>query len=332
MSFSVLVTGGAGYIGSHACKALAKAGYQPVCYDDLSHGHRRAVRWGPLVEGSIADAACLDQAFARYRPRVIMHFAGLMVAGESVREPARYYRNNVVGTLTLLEAMRRHGVDRIVFSSTAAVYGIPRELPMTEAHPTNPINPYGSSKLACERMLQDFAAAYGLRSIAFRYFNAAGADPDGETGEDHMPETHLVPLVLEAAAGQRPFVPVFGNTYPTRDGTCLRDYIHVCDLAQAHVLGLRRLQSSAGAAVFNLGNGEGFTVLEVVEAARRVTGAPIPLRIEPPRPGDPPSLLADSRLARAELGWRPDYPELEVQLRHAWNWRLQEKSRAASGR
>jgi UDP-glucose-4-epimerase GalE len=204
-------------------------------------------------------------------------------------------------------------------------------MPMTEAHATDPINPYGSSKLACERMLQDFAGAYGLRSIAFRYFNAAGADPDGEIGEDHVPETHLIPLVLEAAAGSRPFVSVFGNAYPTRDGTCLRDYVHVCDLAQAHVLGLQRLQSSEGAAVFNLGNGEGFTVLEVVEAARRVTGAPIPLRIEPPRPGDPPSLLADSRRAREELGWRPDYPEIEVQLRHAWNWRMQDESRAVPG-
>jgi len=327
----VLVTGGAGYIGSHVCKALAAAGYAPVCYDDLSQGHRWAVRWGPLIEASLADSARLDEAFARYKPRVVMHFAAHVAAAESVCEPARYYRNNVAGTLNLLETMQRHQVHQIVFSSTAAVYGVPREIPITEEHPLDPINTYGSTKLACERMLRDFGAAYGLRSICLRYFNAAGADPDGEIGEEHSPETHLIPIVLEVAAGQRPFVSVFGDTYPTRDGTCVRDYIHVSDLAQAHLLGLRRLEAGSANRAFNLGNGEGFTVLEVIEAARRVTGAAIPVRIEGPRPGDPPSLLADSGLARKELGWRPEHPTLESQLRHAWNWHSRANLRVVSG-
>ncbi len=331
MTQTVLVSGGAGFVGSHVCKALAAAGYLPVTYDDLSKGHRWAVRWGPLVEGELADAARLDEALVRYKPVAVMHLAALAAAGESVAEPARYYRNNVIGTLALLDALRRHAIDRIVFSSTAAVYGVPRETPIGEAHPLEPINAYGSTKVACERMLRDFAVAYGLRSVSLRYFNAAGADPDGEIGECHDPETHLIPLVLEAAGGRRPCISVFGSDYPTRDGTCVRDYIHVLDLATAHLLALQRLQTEVGASVFNLGNGEGFSVLEVIDAARRVTGAAIPARFEAARQGDPPALVADSRRASIELGWRPDYPHLEVQIRHAWKWHSRSDPYAATG-
>lgn len=320
MSDIVIVTGGAGYIGSHACKALALAGYRPVSYDNLVHGHRWAVRWGPLEVGELTDGARLDAVIAAYRPVAVLHFAAYTAAGESVAEPGKYYANNVYGLLSLLGAMRRAGLNRLVFSSTAAVYGTPRYVPIDERHPQVPINPYGASKMMAERLLADFASAHGIRSVALRYFNAAGADPEGEIGEAHDPETHLIPIVLETAAGLRREVVVFGDDYDTRDGTCIRDYIHVADLADAHVLALRWLADQAGAHAFNLGNGEGFTVREVIEAARRVTGRDIAIRVEGARAGDPAVLVADAGRARAVLGWQPRRQALDTQLIDAWRW------------
>jgi UDP-arabinose 4-epimerase len=317
---TILVTGGAGYIGSHACKALAQAGHVPVAFDNLVYGHRSAVRWGPLEVGDIADRDRLDAVIAHYRPDAVMHFAAYAYVGESVTDPARYYRNNVAGTLTLLEALVRHGVERIVFSSTCATYGIPERTPIDEAHPQQPINPYGASKLMIERMLRDFDVAYGLRSVSLRYFNAAGADPAGEIGEDHDPETHLVPLALQAALGQREALQVFGTDYPTPDGSCIRDYVHVSDLAQAHVLALDYLADGGASLALNLGTGRGHSVFEVIEAARVVSGRDIPVVLAGRREGDPPVLMAVADKARAVLGWQPVYTELEETLRHAWDW------------
>lgn len=316
----VLVTGGAGYIGSHACKALAQAGYLPVAFDNLVYGHRWAVRWGPLEVGDIADRARLDAVIAQYRPVAVMHFAAFSYVGESVSDPGKYYRNNVAGTLTLLEAMRDHGIDRLIFSSTCATYGVPMEIPISEAHPQAPINPYGASKWMIERMLADFGAAHGLRSVALRYFNAAGADPEAEIGEDHDPETHLIPLVLDAAAGRRPHITVFGEDYDTPDGTCIRDYIHVTDLADAHVLALRALDAGEPGAAYNLGNGLGFSVQEVIDHAREVTGLKVPVIAGPRRPGDPPRLVGDARRATTELGWQPRYADLDRIIETAWQW------------
>jgi UDP-arabinose 4-epimerase len=316
----ILVTGGAGYIGSHACKALAQAGYTPVSLDNLVYGHRWAVRWGPLQEGDIADRACLDAVIQRYRPAAVMHFAAYAYVGESVQDPGKYYRNNVAGTLTLLEAMRDHGIQRLIFSSTCATYGVPEQIPIDERHPQRPINPYGASKLMIERMLADFDSAHGLRSIALRYFNAAGADPDAEIGEAHDPETHLIPLVLDAAAGARPAITVHGDDYDTPDGTCIRDYIHVTDLAQAHVLALQALEQGADSAVYNLGNGHGFSVREVIDQAARVTGRSVPVAIGPRRPGDPPRLVGDATRIRRSLGWQPHYADLDAILHTAWRW------------
>lgn len=317
----VLVTGGAGYIGSHACKALALSGHEPIAYDNLVYGHRWAVRWGPLVEGELADATALDAAFRSHKPDAVMHFAAYAYVGESVADPIKYYRNNVAGSLALLDACHRHGVDKLVFSSTCATYGVPHQIPITESHPQAPINPYGASKLMVERMLADCGTAHGLRSIALRYFNAAGADPDGEIGEAHDPETHLIPLVLEAAAGKRPHIQIFGTDYDTPDGSCIRDYIHVSDLADAHVQALRHLVDSApGMQAFNLGNGTGFSVREVIAAAERVTGRSIPVVEGPRRPGDPPALVGDPTHARAELGWQPKLDELDTIVATAWEW------------
>lgn len=320
MTETVLVTGGAGYIGSHVCKALAKAGYRPVVYDDLSRGHRWAVRWGPLEVGGLTDGAHLDAVIAEHRPSAVLHFAAFIEVGESIADPAKYYENNLAAFLALLAAMRRAGLDRLVFSSTAAVYGTPQSVPIGDDHPLMPINPYGVSKQTAERVLADFAQAYGMRSVSLRYFNAAGADPDGEIGEAHDPESHLIPIVLQAAAGLRPHIAIFGDDYDTRDGTCVRDYIHVTDLADAHVLALRWMAGTPGAHAFNLGNGEGFSVREVIDTARRVTGRPIEVRIEDRRPGDPPVLVADARRAREILGWQPKLAALEQQIADAWRW------------
>jgi UDP-arabinose 4-epimerase len=320
MKPTVLVTGGAGYVGSHVCKALWAAGAIPVTYDNLSHGHRRAVNWGPFERGDVADVVRLDAVFKTYRPSAVMHFAAVTSVQESMIDPGKYFANNVANMLVLLDVLRRNEVDRLILSSTAAVYGIPSRLPIDEAHPQNPLSPYGTTKQMCERILRDYADAYGIRSVSLRYFNAAGADPDGEIGEAHDPETHLIPLVLDAALGRRRWVSVFGRTYSTRDGTCERDYVHVSDLASAHVLALRYVQARPGAHAFNLGNGRGATVLEVIRAARRVTRKAIRVRIAEARPGDPPALCADPSRAMAEIGWRPVYADLEVQVRHAWQW------------
>lgn len=325
---AVLVTGGAGFIGSHVCKALAAAGYLPVAYDNLSSGHRWAVRWGPLEVGDLRDEASLDAAIARHRPEAVLHFAAHIAAGESVVDPGKYYDNNVIGLLSLLRSMGRAGVERLVFSSTAAVFGTPQQVPIDEKHPQEPVNPYGATKRVCEGMLRDFAVAHGIRSIALRYFNAAGADPEGELGEAHEPETHLIPLVLQAAAGLRPDIAVFGEDYPTADGTCVRDYIHVADLADAHLLALDRLTKAPGTDAYNLGNGEGFSVRQVIEAARRVTGRPIAVRIAEARPGDPAVLVADSRRAERELGWRPRFAALDLQITHAWQWLMSRQERS----
>jgi UDP-arabinose 4-epimerase len=316
----VLVTGGAGYVGSHACKALAAAGYTPVVYDNLVKGHRWAVKWGPLVEGDIGDRECLNQALRDYQPAAVMHFAAYSDVGESVAHPARYYRNNLLGTLTLLEAMGDHGVGHIVFSSTCAVYGVPEATPISETQGLNPINPYGASKLAVERMLGDFGKAHGLCSVSLRYFNAAGADPDGEIGEVHEPETHLIPLVLDVALGRRPRISVFGNDYETPDGTCVRDYINVTDLANAHVLALEAILSRGALPSVNLATGRGASVMDVIMAARRVTARPIEFDVAPRRPGDPPVLVADAQLAASVLGWTAERPTLDDQNRDAWRW------------
>ena len=322
---AILVTGGAGYVGSHACKALAAAGYTPVAYDNLGRGHRELVRWGPLEVGDLADRARLDEVFARHRPEAVMHFAAFAYVGESVQDPALYYRNNVGGTLELVEATRRAGVKALVFSSTCSTYGVPERMPIDEDTPQRPINPYGATKLAIERMLADYGAAYGLRSASLRYFNAAGCDPDGETGELHDPETHVIPRVLMAAAGEIEHVEVFGTDYPTPDGTCLRDYIHVADLARGHVRALDYLQRGGATTAVNLGTGRGFSVREVIAAAEQVTGHRIPVREAPRRPGDPPVLVADPARARALLGFAPRYTELAPMVATAWRWHTRQR-------
>jgi UDP-glucose 4-epimerase len=316
----ILVCGGAGYIGAHMAKRLAGADCEVTVFDNLSTGHRAAVRWGELVEGDLLDAEALKRLFAAREFDGVMHFCAMSQVGESVRQPYSYYRNNVAGSLNLLEAMRQAGVGRLVFSSTAAVYGQPIGDVLDEAHPTVPINPYGASKLMVERMLQDAAQAYGLRSVALRYFNAAGADPEGEIGESHSPETHLVPNVLRNALGQGGGLQVYGNDYATRDGTCVRDYVHVVDLAEAHLLALRHLDRHAGAHQFNLGSGTGYTVLEIIEAARQVTGHPIEFTLAPRRHGDPPSLVADATRARQVLGWQPRFADMRSIIETAWRW------------
>jgi len=330
MNAAVLVTGGAGFVGSHACKALAKTGIQPITFDNLSSGHRWAVRWGPIEVGDLSNESRLDEVVRRYKPIAVMHFASLIEAGKSVDDPMSFYTNNVCNTLSLLQAMRRNGVDRLVFSSSAAVYGNPRSLPIAEDHPKNPINPYGSTKRICEKLLAEFAVAYGLKSVSLRYFNAAGADPDGEIGEAHDPETHLIPRVLQTAIGERPSVSINGNNYPTYDGTCIRDFVHVSDLAEAHRLALDRTALASGAVAYNLGSGQGHSVREVVDMARRVTGRSIAVRIEERRPGDPASLVADPGAAHRELGWSAARSGLQIQITDAWNWFLNRYDRAAT--
>jgi UDP-glucose-4-epimerase GalE len=318
---AILITGGAGYIGSHAAKALAGAGRTPVVYDDLSAGHRGAVRWGQLVVGNIHDEARLRDTIRRFGVTSVMHFAALASVGDSVRDPAAYYQANVEGSLCLLRAMRAESVHRVVFSSTAAVFGEPMERPITEAHPTRPINPYGETKLVIERALASFDAAYGLRYVVLRYFNAAGADPDGELGEDHRPEDHLVPIAIDAALGRRT-LQVYGDDYPTPDGTCLRDYIHVSDLARAHLSALDRLETRGGSGVYNLGNGRPFSVKDVIAAVERVGGLRVPWTVAPRRPGDPAVLFTSSAQIRDELGWEPEISSLDAIVKTAWQWRM----------
>jgi len=316
----VIVTGGAGYIGSHTCKALYKAGYLPVCYDNLSTGHASSVKWGPLERGDILDGDRFRSVLANYEVSAIVHFAASAYVGESVANPGKYFRNNVMGSLTLLETARDHHIDAFIFSSSCATYGNPHRLPIREDTPQHPINPYGASKLMVERMLADFGSAHGLRSISLRYFNAAGADPDGEIGEDHDPETHLVPLALDAALGRRGPIAVYGTDYDTPDGTCVRDYIHVADLADAHVCALEALRRGAVQGAFNLGNGLGYSVLDVIEAIRRVTDLPVPVQYGDRRPGDPPILISDAARAMHELGWTPRFCSLDEIIRTAWAW------------
>jgi UDP-glucose 4-epimerase len=320
---TILVTGGAGYIGSHAVLALRDAGYEVVILDNLIYGHRDLVETAlkvELVEGDIGDRTLLNQLFKTREFAAVMHFAAYAYVGESVSQPAKYYRNNLVGTLTLLEAMCDAGIQNFVFSSTCATYGVPQQIPIQETQPQQPINPYGMSKLMVEQMLDDFDRAYGLRSVRFRYFNAAGADPQGRLGEDHNPETHLIPLVLLTALGKRESISIYGTDYDTPDGTCIRDYIHVTDLAQAHVLGLEYLLKGGSTEVFNLGNGRGFSIQEVIEAARVVTGHPIPVTLADRRPGDPPVLVGSAEKAKRILGWQPQYADLGSILAHAWQW------------
>ncbi len=319
---NILVVGGAGYIGSHMVKLLAGQGHAVVTLDDLSTGYRDAVVRGEFVQASIAGRAALDGLFASRRFDAVMHFASFIQVGESVAEPAKYYANNVCNTLTLLDAMVAAGVRRFIFSSTAAIFGEPVTPLIAEDHPQRPLNPYGRSKWMVEQALADYDRAYGLKAACLRYFNAAGADPEGELGERHDPETHLVPLVLQAASGRRPHIGVFGDDYATPDGTCIRDYIHILDLCQAHLLALDRLMAEERSLAFNLGNGAGFSVREVIEAARRVTGRPIAEKTSPRRAGDPARLVADSSRARAELGWAPRYAELDTIIAHAWAWEL----------
>ncbi len=324
MRKTVLVTGGAGFIGSHVCKALAKDGFMPITFDDLVHGHRDNVRWGPLEVGDLRNPEAVRGAFKIWNPIAVVHMAGYIAAGESVANPAKYYDNNMRGTLTLLDAMIADDTRRVVFSSSAAVYGAPKAVPITEASALNPTNPYGHTKLMTEQILRDFRA-HGISSTSLRYFNAAGADPEGELGEAHEPETHLIPILLDAAAGLRKSFSIYGDSYRTPDGTCVRDYVHVSDLAKAHVLALKHLDDTSGANAYNLGNGRGYSVREVVSEVEAVTGRPIDARVKPPRPGDPPELVADPGLAEKELGWEQNYADLSIQIDHAWHWHLKAK-------
>lgn len=316
----ILVAGGAGYIGSHVAQYLRRSGREVVVLDDLSGGFRDAVSPGCLVEGNIGDRVLLDRIFAQHRITAVMNFASFIEVGASMNDPSAHYRNNVGNTLELLDGLARHGVAHLIFSSTAAIFGNPEYTPIDEAHPKSPISPYGRSKWLIEQMLPDYEQAYGLKSVCLRYFNAAGANPDGSLGERHQPETHLIPLVLQAASGRREAIHIFGTDYPTPDGTCIRDYIHVEDLAQAHLKALEYLESGAGSAAFNLGNGQGFSIREVIDAVRQVTGRGVKLIETDRRPGDPPVLVADSALARSTLGWIPEYAELQTIVAHAWAW------------
>ncbi|MDB9451168.1 MULTISPECIES: UDP-glucose 4-epimerase GalE [Dolichospermum] len=320
---SILVTGGAGYIGSHTVLALKQAGYEVVILDNLVYGHRDLVEQVlrvELIEGDTSDRLLLDNLFQSRNFAAVMHFSAYAYVGESVTDPAKYYRNNVLGTLTLLESMLAASIKNFVFSSTCATYGVPNFIPITEDHPQNPINPYGATKLMVERILTDFDVAYNFKSVRFRYFNAAGANPQGLLGEDHHPETHLIPLVLQTALGQREAISIFGTDYPTPDGTCIRDYIHVNDLADAHVLGLEYLLNGGESEVFNLGNGNGFSVREVIAAAEDVTGMVISVQECDRRIGDPPALIGTSEKARKILNWQPQYPGIKDIVSHAWQW------------
>lgn len=316
---TVLVTGGAGYVGSHACLALAEAGFRPVVFDDLSNGHREHVQWGPLEEGDIRDAARLDAVFSAHNPVAVLHFAARIEVGESVKNPGAFFDNNVGGTITLIEAARRADVNAMVFSSTCATFGDPVSLPMTETHPQAPINPYGRSKLMVEQALADYGRYVGFKSAVMRYFNAAGADPEGRIGEWHEPETHAIPLAIQVAIGQRAHFTIFGDDYDTRDGTAVRDYVHVLDLADAHVSALRRLLAGGSSESYNLGTGTGTTVRELIDGVGRAAGTPLTVQMAPRRAGDAPVLVGDNSKAREQLGWMPSR-DLDAILSSAWRW------------
>ena len=321
MAVHILVTGGAGYIGAHACKVLAAAGYVPVAYDNLATGWRDAVKYGPFVHGDLLDRAALDAAFAQYKPVAVMHFAALALVGDASHDPGRYWRVNVGGSLNLIEAAVAAKVENFVFSSTCAVFGNPDGLHVDEQTPQRPINAYGATKRAVEDMLANFGESHGLNHVIFRYFNVAGADPDGEVGEQHKPETHLIPLMLETISGAQPDLTVYGTDYPTRDGTCIRDYVHVMDLVDAHVLGLQWLLNGRGNRVFNLGTGRGFSVREVIDHARAVTNRAVAVTIGDRRAGDAAALVSGSERAETELGWTPTRSTLPLMIAHAWAWR-----------
>ncbi|MCP4695944.1 MAG: UDP-glucose 4-epimerase GalE [Gammaproteobacteria bacterium] len=320
---TILVVGGAGYIGSHMVKMLLAAGYRVVVLDSLVGGYRDAVTGGDFVFGDLADKTGLNRLFGGYSFSGVMHFASFIQVGESVKQPAKYYQNNFSCTLNLLDAMVSHSVKNFIFSSSAAIFGEPLYVPLDERHPAHPMNPYGISKWMVERVLGDYESAYGLKSVCLRYFNAAGADPDGELGERHNPETHLIPLVLQTAMERRSHISVYGRDYDTPDGTCVRDYIHINDLCEAHMLALEQLLNGSGSAAYNLGNGAGYSVQQVIETARQVTEREIPVVYEGRRAGDPAQLVAKSELAQKELGWRPRYTDLETIIAHAWQWEKQ---------
>ncbi|HEW97837.1 MAG TPA: UDP-glucose 4-epimerase GalE [Beggiatoa sp.] len=317
---TILVVGGAGYIGSHMVKMLLAADYHVVTFDNLSGGYRDAVLGGDFVLGDTCDPASLDSLFADYSFDGVMHFASFIQVGESVQNPGKYYQNNLAATLNLLDAMVAHDVKVCIFSSSAAIFGEPQYVPLDEAHPKQPINPYGSTKWMVEQILADYDHAYGLKSVCLRYFNAAGADPEGQLGERHVPETHLIPLVLQAASGRRESITVYGQDYDTPDGTCIRDYVHINDLCQAHLLALEQLLAGSNSAAYNLGNGSGFSIKQVIDIAKEVTGEPIPVVMGERRGGDPARLVADSKLAQKRLGWQPQYGDLATLIAHAWQW------------
>lgn len=318
----ILVVGGAGYIGSHMVKMLSLAGHQVVTLDNLSTGYKDAVKYGRFIEGDIADSALLDEVMSENRFDAVMHFASYIEVGESVKKPGKYYQNNFSNTINLLDAMVRNNIGFFIFSSTAAIFGEPEYTPIDENHPKNPINPYGRSKLMVEQALEDFERAYGLQSVCLRYFNAAGADPNGELGERHNPETHLIPLILQAASGRRDAIYVYGQDYATQDGSCVRDYIHIVDLCSAHLLALTRLVQGSGSKRYNLGNGNGFSVREVIEVVKRVSGKSFKVIEADRRAGDPATLVADAALAKKELGWSSQFDDLSQIVNHAWNWEL----------
>ena len=322
----VLVVGGAGYIGSHMVKMLSKAGHSVITLDNLSNGYKDAVKYGSFIEGDIADTGLLNKLFSEHRFDGVMHFASYIQVAESVEKPSMYYRNNVTNTQVLLDAMLEHGIKTFIFSSTAATFGEPEYSPIDEAHPQKPINPYGHSKLMVEQILSDYDHAYGLKSVCLRYFNAAGADPEGELGERHLPETHLVPLVLQAASGRRENITIFGTDYDTPDGTCIRDYIHINDLCSAHLLGLEHIVAGGESRAYNMGNGQGYSIKEVIDVAKQVTGSDFTVSLGARREGDPARLVADSSLLQKELGWKPLYADLQTIIRHAWEWEQQYNS------
>ena len=320
MSKNVLVIGGAGYIGSRTCKKLQQLGYTPIVYDNLVHGHKSSVKWGPIEVGDLLDFDRLSEVFGKYKPISIIHFAAYAYVGESVLDPSKYYRNNVVGSLNLLDAMRVNKIKSLIFSSSCATYGIPTRVPITEDAPQIPINPYGTTKLTVEKMINDFSHAYDLDCVVLRYFNAAGADLDGEIGENHLPETHVIPLILQTALKKREHFYIFGNDYDTPDGTCIRDYVHVEDLAQAHISSLKYLEGGGSSTQYNIGNGSGYSVRELVTEAERVTQEEISLVIAERRVGDPAILISDSQKIKNELGWQPEYSDINTILETSWRW------------